>query len=271
MAEAGRAIGELTGRPAEAAAPYIGPSAFTHKGGLHASALRIDPDLYQHIDPASVGSRMRTLVSDMGGRSSIELKARELGYEVTAGSEPVARAAARIKELENRGYSFESADASFELLLRAELCDRPQLPPFDVESWQVALDGTRGGAEASVRLRVDGVPLTAKGVGREPVHALDDALHTALTPFFPETARLRLVEHRVTELGGNPGEPAGCPPAVRVFLSFQDGDRSWGTVGVDAHAAGAALRALLDAVHYVLSDGPGRRQDAPRLMAAPVG
>lgn len=121
MSLSARSVAELTGIPVRAAAPYVGAGAFTHKAGLHASALRVDPGLYQHIDPALVGNAMHTLVSDMGGRSSVELKARELGYDVEAGSEPVARAAARIKDLESRGYSFESADASFELLLREEL------------------------------------------------------------------------------------------------------------------------------------------------------
>ncbi|MEU2712223.1 citramalate synthase [Streptomyces sp. NPDC007205] len=262
----GRVITEVTGIPGVPAAPYVGAAAFTHKAGLHASALRVDPGLYQHIDPARVGNTMRVLVSDMGGRSSVELKARELGYDVGAGSEAVGRAAARVKELESRGYSFEAADASFALLLRAELAGHTPPEPFGVESWQVALDGD-GGARASMRVRVAGSSCTATGLGLEPVHALDAALHQALDPVFPELAGLRLTGHTVRELAGD----RTTPPSVRVLLSFECGDRRWGTVGVDRHAAGAALAALLDAVHYALSDAPERRQDAESLVAAPAG
>ncbi|MEU1280326.1 citramalate synthase [Streptomyces sp. NPDC005805] len=259
LAATGRAITELTGVPADPSAPYVGASAFTHKAGLHASALRIDPDLYQHIDPERVGNTMRTLVSDVGGRSSIELKARELGYTVDAGSEESARAAARVKELESRGYSFESADASFELLLREELAGSPPEPPFEVDSWQVSVARQTNGevrTDASVRLRVDGVPLAATGQGNGPVNALDTALHRALDPFFPQLARLELVDYRVRVLSGETGSGA----AARVLVQFRDGERRWGTVGVDENTVTASWRALLDAVHYVLLDyvRPGR-------------
>ncbi|MDT0494931.1 citramalate synthase [Streptomyces sp. NPDC012600] len=270
LADTGRAITEITGVPARPAAPYVGAAAFTHKAGLHAAALRVDPGLYQHIDPDRVGNAMRTLVSDMGGRSSVELKARELGYEVAAGSGEVARATARIKELESEGYSFESADASFELLLREELAGGPERPPFDVDSWQVSVtrlpDGTVR-TEASVRLRIDGVPLAATGSGNGPVNALDRALHQALDPFFPQLARLELVDYRVRVLTGDTGSEA----RARVLIGYHDGERRWGTVGVDRNTVTASWRALLDAVRYVLVDDvfPGR-VPAP-LAAAPAG
>ncbi|WP_338676868.1 citramalate synthase [Streptomyces sp. SCSIO 30461] len=253
MTATAAAITELTGLPSRPSAPYVGASAFTHKAGLHASALRIDPDLYQHIDPAGVGNAMRTLVSDMGGRSSVELKARELGYDVAAGSDEVARAAARIKELESDGYSFESADASFELLLREELAGSAAEPPFQVDSWQVSVARERGRevrTEAAVRLRIDGVPLAATGHGNGPVNALDRALHQALDPFFPQLARLELVDYRVRVLTGETGSGA----RARVLISYRDGERRWGTVGVDQNTVTASWRALLDAVHYVLLD-----------------
>ncbi|MFG2885281.1 citramalate synthase, partial [Streptomyces sp. NPDC048297] len=208
LARTGDAVAGVTRVPGAHAAPYVGSAAFTHKAGLHASALRVDPGLYQHIDPALVGNAMRVLVSDMGGRSSVELKARELGYDISAGSPEVGRAAERVKELENRGYSFESADASFELLLREELLGRPGRAPVEAESWQVELDGASGGARATVRLRAADVRLTGQGAGREPAHALDAALHAALDRSFPEAARLRLVEQRYRELDGT-GDSAG--------------------------------------------------------------
>ncbi|MER0443348.1 citramalate synthase [Streptomyces sp. Edi4] len=273
LAPIGRSIAELAGIPAPPTAPYISTGAFTHKAGLHASALRVDPGLYQHIDPARVGNILRTLVSDMGGRSSVELKARELGYDVSAGSEVAARAAARVKDLESRGYSFESADASFALLLREELAGVALPPPFDVDEWQVAVSAKRGeqsGTQASVRLRVDGVPLVAQERGNGPVHALDTALHKALDPHFPELGQLELVDYRVRVLSGETGSSA----AVRVLMSFQDGERRWGAVGVDANTVAAGWRALLDAVHYVLAGRPGLERegrDARGLMATRAG
>ncbi|WP_181802122.1 citramalate synthase [Streptomyces shenzhenensis] len=273
LARTGRAVTEVTQVPSRTAAPYVGTSAFTHKAGLHASALRVDPDLYQHTDPVLVGSTMRTLVSDMGGRSSIVLKARELGYEVEAGSDEVARAAARVKQLENDGYSFESADASFELLLREELAGGPPPPPFEVEAWSVRVLGLHDGevrTEATVQLVVEGRRLTATGHGNGPVNALDTALHSALDPCFPALARLQLTDYRVRVLSGETGSGA----AARVLISYRDGERSWGTVGVDGNTVAASWRALLDAVHYVLLDrrpGPGPVQDASSLAAAGRG
>ncbi|MER7111612.1 citramalate synthase [Streptomyces sp. NPDC000229] len=270
LSRTGRAITELTGVRSNPAAPYTGISAFTHKAGLHASALRVDPDLYQHTDPSRVGNTMRTLVSDMGGRSSIELKARELGYEVEAGSEEVARAAARVKELENRGYSFESADASFVLLLREELAGGPATPPFEVDSWAVGVSRRRDGevrTEASVRLRVDGESVTATGLGNGPVNALDTALHSALDPYFPGLTRLELVDYQVRVLNGQVGSGA----AARVLISYRDGERRWGTVGVDENTVAASWAALLDAVHYVLLDGPPEAHRSPTLAAVATG
>ena len=242
--------------------------AFTHKAGLHASALRVDPGLYQHIDPGRVGNAMRVLVSDMGGRSSVELKARELGYDVSAGSEAVGRAAARVKELESRGYSFESADASFELLLREELAG--------------------AGPTAAVRAsRAGRWPWTGRAaargprcgcVSREPRAPPPAWAGSPCTPWTPPCTR-----HSTRSSPNWPGcawwtpgrelgadEPDG-PPSTRVLFSFRCGKQHWGTVAVDRHATAAALGALLDAVHYVLSDRPGRRHDAEALVAAPAG
>ncbi|WP_055587527.1 citramalate synthase, partial [Streptacidiphilus griseoplanus] len=263
----GRAIGELTGVPGHPAAPYVGATAFVHKAGLHASALRVDPDLYQHTRPELVGNEMRTLVSDLGGRSSIELKARSLGYPVTAGSDEVARTAARVKELENLGYAFESADASFELLLREELAGGSLAQPFEVESWRVGVDRLPQGevrTEASVRLRVDGIPLIASGEGNGPVNALDRALHKALDPRFPELAGLELVDYQVRVLNGE----AGSEAAARVLISYRHGGRCWATVGVDENMVAASWRALLDAVHYVLLDRDGIERLAPVAAAS---
>ena len=269
LAGIGRAIGELTGVPGRPDAPYVGASAFVHKAGLHASALRVDPDLYQHTRPELVGNEMRTLVSDMGGRSSVELKARSLGYPVDAGSDVVARTASRVKDLENRGYAFESADASFELLLRAELAGGVLDLPFAVESWKVGINQLPSGpvrTEAVVRLRLQGMQVSATGTGNGPVNALDRALHTALDQFFPELAALELVDYQVRVLNAE----AGSEAAARVLISYRNGTRRWGTVGVDGNTVTASMAALLDAVYFVLLSARDAEPEAalPAVAAA---
>ena len=257
MSAVARAISAKTAVAPVPSVAYVGAGAFTHKAGLHASALRLDPDLYQHITPELVGNGMRTLVSDMGGRSSIELKARELGYEVVAGSAPVARASARVKELENAGYSFESADASFELLLREELAGGRVEPPFTVGSWAVSVTGGPGGParnRAEVELFAGGERLFATGEGNGPVNALDTALHEALEPRFPELKELRVVDYEVRILTG----AAGSGATTRVRISFSTGDRRWSTMAVDGNLVAASWAALVEAAVYVLSC------DAPR-------
>jgi len=140
------AISEVTNVPPYSRQPYVGASAFAHKAGLHASAIRIDPDLYQHTDPTAVGNDMRMLVSDMAGRASIELKGRELGYDLSDEPELLSRVVAKVKELELAGYTFDAADASFELLLHGEVAGE-RLSYFGVESWRVITDsiGSRPG------------------------------------------------------------------------------------------------------------------------------
>ncbi len=152
-------MAEVTNVPPASRQPYVGTSAFAHKAGLHASAIKVDPDLYQHMDPAGVGNDMRLLVSDMAGRASIELKGRELGYDLSGDRDLVARVTARVKEMEAGGFTFEAADASFELLL-AEEVEGARPSYFDVESWRVITEtrpgergGLRGDGEAARRGR----------------------------------------------------------------------------------------------------------------------
>nr|AKT74269.1 TxnP2 [Streptomyces bottropensis] len=261
MAAVGRSIAEITGHSPAAGAPYVGTSAFTHKAGLHASALRVNSELYQHIEPHTVGNAMRTLVSDMGGRSSVVLKATELGYDVATAHDAVARLATRVKELEHRGYSFESADASFELLLRAELPRRRTAPPVEILSWHVRTEADRAGrarSSASVRLGVAGMPVTGDGVGEGPVDTLDRAVHEALDPWFPQLRRLRLADYRVRlPAGGSDGRVT-----ARVLASFTDGPERLTTVGVADDTASAFFQALMDAVLYRLTPADGRDDEA---------
>ncbi|GGU72412.1 citramalate synthase [Lentzea flava] len=255
MAGTAQRITAITGVPANRAAPYVGASAFAHKAGLHASALRVDSTLYQHIQPDAVGNARRTLVSDMAGRASIELKAHELGYALTAGSDVAARVTERVKTLENHGYAFESADASFELLLREELREGVSARPFDIDSWHVTVRRPKpGGAVltvAEVTVRVGDVVRSASGEGNGAITALDRALRAALLEFFPGLLGLELVGHRVRVVE----ESADGDPVVRVLASFHDGSRRWKTVGVEANVIGASLRALVDAHQYAVLRG----------------
>src|SRR5262249_37221875 len=173
----------------------VGAWGFAHKAGLHASAIKVDPDLYQHMDPVGVGNDMRLLVSDMAGRASIELKGRELGYDLSGDRALVDRVTARVKEMESRGYTFEAADASFELLLAEEVDGRS--PSFlTVESWRVltetlthARPDEEAVSEATVKLVAEGVRYVETGEGNGPVNALDQALRQALVRAFPDVAK----------------------------------------------------------------------------------
>jgi 2-isopropylmalate synthase len=251
MARIAHAISEVTNVAPDTHQPYVGLSAFAHKAGLHASAVRVDPMLYQHVDPAEVGNDMRMLVSDMAGRASVELKGRELGYDLSGDKETIGRVTDRVKEMEARGYSFEAADASFELLLRDELAGARRRH-FTVESWRVIVeqraDGTQT-TEATVRLAVKGERVIAVGEGNGPVNALDMALRTALEQTFPELASLELSDFKVRILEGSRGTGA----ITRVLI--ESGDRegeTWSTVGVDENIISASWHALEEAVTYGL-------------------
>src|SRR6202451_812378 len=251
MARIAHAISEVTNVTPDTHQPYVGFSAFAHKGGLHASAIRVDPMLYQHIDPALVGNDMRMLVSDMAGRASVELKGRELGFDLSENKEVIGRVTDKVKELEARGYSFEAADASFELLLRDELAGERRRH-FTVESWRVIVERREDcpvTSEATVRLVAKGERVVAVGEGNGPVNALDRALRAALEQTFPELASLELTDYKVRILEGTSG--TGAITRVLIESSNGAGD-SWSTVGVDEHVISASWHALEEAVSYGL-------------------
>jgi 2-isopropylmalate synthase len=254
LAEATRishAVSEITNYPPDARQPYTGASAFAHKAGLHASAIKIDPDLYQHIDPALVGNDMRLLVSVRAGRATIELRGRDLGYDMAANPEKIARVTDRVKEMEQAGYTFEAADASFELLLAEEMEGaRPSY--FDVESWRVIAESASGGAaasaEATVKVRAGGERFAVIGEGNGPVNALDHALRQAIERVYPDVAQFRLTDFRVRILD----QGKGTDSITRVLIETTDGKDSWVTVGVGANIIEASWEALLDALTYGL-------------------
>jgi 2-isopropylmalate synthase len=250
------AISEVTNVPPYSRQPYVGSSAFAHKAGLHASALKVDPNLYQHTDPSAVGNGMRTLVSDMAGRASIHLKAAEIGVDLTGQDELVASVLAEVKDLELRGYTFDAADASFELLLRNALSGSV-LTYFAVESWRVITDA-RGGelavSEATVKLVASDRRFVATGEGNGPVNALDHALRQALAEVYPEIDKLELIDFRVRILDASHGTDA----VTRVLIETSDGETSWNTLGVAANIVEASWKALVDGITFGL-----RRHEVP--------
>ncbi|MDN5790187.1 MAG: citramalate synthase [Micrococcales bacterium] len=251
------AISEVTNVPANSRAPYVGASAFAHKAGLHASALKVDPHLYQHLDPALVGNGMRTLVSDMAGRASIELKAREVGLDLSQRPDVVASVLAEVKALELQGWTFDAADATVELMIRESMA--PDVTKyFEVESWRVMTDSSGSGddtSEATVRLHADGARHLAVGEGNGPVNALDHALRQALSRAYPEIEKLELIDYKVRILEAAHGTDA----VTRVLIETSDGETSWDTIGVAGSILAGAWRALTDGIVYGLL-----RQGVPR-------
>lgn len=254
------AISEITNISPFARQPYVGASAFAHKAGLHASAIRVDPDLYQHIDPVEVGNDMRMLVSDMAGRASIELKGRELGFDLAGQSDVLSRVTERVKSAEAQGYTFDAADASFELLLREEL-DGARPAYFEVESWRATVQRFGGAvvvpaAEATVKVHTGAGRTVTTGEGNGPVNALDHALRQALVGVYPELDDFELIDFKVRILDSMSGTDA----ITRVLIETTDGEQSWSTVGVGPDVIGASWEALVDSIVFGLL----RRRVDPR-------
>ena len=229
MTRIAHAITEVTNVTPNSHQPYVGVSAFAHKAGLHASAIKVDPNLYQHIDPVQVGNDMRMLVSDMAGRASVELKGKALGYDL--GPDQSRELVARVKDLESRGHTFEAADASFELLLRDTVAGEHRRY-FTVESWRVIVERRPAGdvvSEATVKLHAKGERIVATGEGNGPVNALDRAVRLGLEKLYPELAEVELIDFKVRILEGTHGTGA----VTRVLITSSDSTGEWATVGVD--------------------------------------
>lgn len=245
-------VSEITNIPPFGRQPYVGASAFAHKAGLHASAIRVDPDLYQHIDPVAVGNDMRMLVSDMAGRASIELKGRELGFDLAGRPEVLARVVERVKDAEANGYTYDAADASFALLLREEV-DGHRPAYFRLESWRASVAygerfGADGESEATVKLHAGDRRFVRTGEGNGPVNALDHALRSALAEVYPEIETFELVDFKVRLLDTSKGTDA----VTRVLIQTSDGETVWSTVGVGPNILEASWEALADSLTFGL-------------------
>ena len=246
------ALADITNLPPNSHQAYVGVSSFAHKAGLHASALKVNEALYSHIDPRLVGNDTRILVTEMAGRATVELKGRELGVDIASDPEALARVVETVKRREAEGWTYEAADASFELLMRDELPGERRRY-FEVESWrtivspQVNGDGGHG-SEAIVKLHAGGRRIVRVGEGNGPVNALDNALRSALEQIHPEVTGMELVDYKVRIVPGAKGTDA----VTRVLIQTDDSEGSWSTVGVDENVIVASWLAIVDAVDYGL-------------------
>jgi 2-isopropylmalate synthase len=257
-------IAELVNIAPNAQQPYVGASVFAHKAGLHASAIARRADLYEHVSPELVGNGARVVVSEMAGRSTLALKAVELGLELDG--EVLGRVLDELKQLEHEGYHFEVADGSLELLLRRATGWEPQY--FEVESYRVITDRRvpetddrnpvpvgllAVSTEATVRLRVGSERVVATAEGNGPVNALDGALRQAIGAHFPTLATLHLTDYRVRVLDTGRGTGA----VTRVLVDTSDGDETWTTIGVSENIIEASWQALYDSIVFALVHADG--------------
>jgi 2-isopropylmalate synthase len=256
LRDVSRFVSELANRKPWASQPYVGDSAFAHKGGMHVSAVQKHPETYEHIDPQAVGNHRRVLVSELAGKSNVLWKAREFGIDIDQDTPDSRRILDRLKALEDEGFQFEGAEASFELLMERAL-GRHQ-PFFQLEAYRVIVEEQNGGAspvaEATVRLRVKGMLEHTAASGNGPVDALDHALRKALEEFYPTLKDLRLLDYKVRILD----ESKGTAAKTRVLITSGDGAETWGTVGVADNIIEASWQALVDSVEYKLR-ADGRR------------
>jgi 2-isopropylmalate synthase len=230
--------------------PYVGKSAFAHKGGMHADAVKKNPRAYEHIDPTAVGNTRYIPVSEQAGKSSLILKARDFGLELHPNEPKVRLALEKVKDMESLGYQFEGAEASLEMLLRAALGQYKEY--FRLMNYRV-LDQKVGEddhpmPEATIRVRVGVHEVHTAAIGNGPVNALDKALKKALLRFYPRLEEVRLEDYKVRVLPG----PGGTGAMVRVLIESRDAHRSWGTVGVAHDIIEASWQALVDSVTFKL-------------------
>ena len=228
--------------------PWIGQTAFAHKGGMHVHAIDRMARSYEHINPEAVGNFRRVLVSDMSGRTNILMKAHELGFKLKLETPELKTITTRIKELESQGYEYEAAEGSLALLIGKTLAHREL--PFTVEGYHVSIrsSGASSVCEATVKVRVENGTAHTVADGDGPVNALDGALRSALSRFFPQLMKVQLTDYKVRILDG----VAGTAAKTRVLITSSDGRRDWGTVGVSENIITASLAALVDSMEYAL-------------------
>jgi 2-isopropylmalate synthase len=229
--------------------PYVGEAAFAHKGGMHVSAIRRHPRTYEHVEPDAVGNQRRVLISDLSGRSNILSKVQEQGLKFRSGDPGMEKILEEIKDLEHKGYQFEAADASFELLVTRAAGEYK--PFFELKGFRV-IDEKRSErespiAEATIMIEVDGTVEHTAALGNGPVNAMDHALRKALEKFYPEVAEMTLLDYKVRVI-----QQGGTGSSVRVLIQSGDKESTWGTVGVSHNIIEASWQALVDSIRFKL-------------------
>jgi 2-isopropylmalate synthase len=227
--------------------PYVGESAFAHKAGLHVDALRKNKQTYEHVDPATIGNERRFLVSELSGRSNVLAKLEKA--KIAEDKKLARKILGRVQDLENEGYQFEAADASFDLLVKKII--GTYKPAFELEKYHITMEQESSGqllTEATVKLKVDGVTEHVVAEGDGPVNALDAALRKSLENFYPAIKDMHLIDYKVRVVNAR----AGTAARVRVIIESRDHESVWGTVGVSENIIEASWQALVDSVEYKL-------------------
>ncbi len=249
LTELSHYVAEVCNMPVQSNLPFAGRSAFAHKAGVHVNAMLKNPKTYEHIKPSAVGNASRFLISELSGKSNILLMAKELNLKLD-GDTPETRAIlAKVRELENEGYQFEAAEASFELLMRRVLGREKKF--FKVKEVSIAVEQIGDGSpisRATVKLEAHEKETHMVADGDGPVNALDNALRKALAPFYPVLEGIHLIDYKVRVVNSQ----AGTAAKVRVFIQFQDAKDTWSTIGVSENIIEASWQALVEAVEYKL-------------------
>jgi 2-isopropylmalate synthase len=258
LTELANAIDEIANVTPQGSAAYVGRSAFAHKAGLHVDALRKNPQTYEHLDPVHVGNERRILVSELSGSSTIVDKMQRLGIDVDKNSPETRAVLQQVAKMEHEGYSFEGAEASFELLVRKSTGDYQRL--FDLIGYRVIVE-KRGGdpeaiTEATLKLRVGDEEILTVAEGDGPVNALDSALRKALTQRYPELTSIRLTDFKVRVISGQ----AGTAAKVRTIVESADAGDTWATIGVSTNIIDASWHAVVDSLEYGLLRRPEQPQ-----------
>jgi 2-isopropylmalate synthase len=259
-----RYVAELANLPHRSDLPFVGRSAFAHKGGVHVSAVMRDPATYEHVDPELTGNTRRVLISDLSGKSNVLYKAAEMGVDLSGNESRLRPVVERIKELEHQGFEFEAAEASFKLLLEEAMGRCPEF--FKLESYRVTIGRDSNGklvSEATVRVDLKGEIKEAAAEGCGPVHALDRALRLALSDAFECLNEVQLSDYKVRVLNADKATAA----KVRVLIRSRDLEESWSTVGLSENILEASWQALADAVNYKLQKNQRRLESAPELAS----
>jgi 2-isopropylmalate synthase len=248
--EVSRFVNELANMKHWIHQPYVGKSAFAHKGGIHVNAIQKNRRAYEHIVPELVGNHQRVLVSDLSGKSNILYKAEEYGIELASKNPVIKKILTELKELENNGFQFEGAEGSFELLMKNAMGKRKKF--FDLIGFRVIIEKRNENeqpiSEATIKIVVDGQLEIMAAEGNGPINALDKALKKALIHFYPELKDIDLYDFKVRILD----EKKGTEANTRVLIESGDHDSKWGTVGVSSNIIEASWQALVDSVDYKL-------------------